>query len=531
MQTHQPIAVDRPVELNHYLSTNDVLPRSGLPTLDGYLDQLNNSMEGLENEMRKLRAILDAMEEEHRCFKLEHEICTSIKHPIRSIPPEILGQIFAFHTKNPASNRFADVARLRAVCRSWREVALTTPGLWTSLTIDIHKWCKAHAIGEMDLLKEELLPWLAILDRSHPYHLILTATITLDEQDPKPAHQEQLVHHLLGAEPKPGSITIDSAMALFSTQSFKSTCPSTTEVEITTRASYEVQEVWKLEERLFPTLVSLKICGPISFCRSPVAPSSLQTLQLQDASGGNLDLRRLLTGLPALRELNLSSSGLDNVVLNSLPLYTHHSLEILILNYEGLLYSLSGFSFPCLRLFGVSGDELQDFEETLFENVRQILARPFPNLPLLVSLRGCFIQEFLTEFIRSLPNGTHLYFDVSMITADNDEDDTDYSTDDEETSDERATIPIQWDNLQAIYCGPNTFSLWWIPTHDPGENTHPLTLYVPKGFGTLTVARRRTAELGKHGIEVQAITRNAHKAKLRSIAPHMSKYSRTWWKF
>ncbi|KAH6912395.1 hypothetical protein BKA70DRAFT_831018 [Coprinopsis sp. MPI-PUGE-AT-0042] len=155
MHNPRPKSINRPARLDPYLSINDILPHSGLPTLHGHLSQLNDNIKALEDEITKLQAILDAKKEELGWLHHERTVCNNIKHPIRSVPPEVLGQIFAFALDSPSPNRFVDVARLRAVCSPWRQVALTTPGLLTSLTIDIRKWCKARVQGE-DAINEGL---------------------------------------------------------------------------------------------------------------------------------------------------------------------------------------------------------------------------------------------------------------------------------------------------------------------------------------------------------------------------------------
>ncbi|KAH6912397.1 hypothetical protein BKA70DRAFT_1098750, partial [Coprinopsis sp. MPI-PUGE-AT-0042] len=94
-------------------------------------------MKNLEGEIEELQATLDAKRQQHNCFEQEHNLGARIKHPVRVLPPEVLGHIFAFAVGDPPFNRFIDVARLRAVCSSWRGVALTTPGLWTSLTVNV----------------------------------------------------------------------------------------------------------------------------------------------------------------------------------------------------------------------------------------------------------------------------------------------------------------------------------------------------------------------------------------------------------
>ncbi|KAH6883661.1 hypothetical protein BKA70DRAFT_1471176 [Coprinopsis sp. MPI-PUGE-AT-0042] len=307
METANPNSGYRPVRLASYFSTNNVLSSTGIPTLGHYLFQLKGYMKGIENEISDLQAVIDAKKEEHERFEEEHGITASLRHPIRSVPPEVLGNIFAFAVGESPFNGF--VARLRAVCSRWGEVALTTPGLWTRLSINVDKWSKVRVVGDLDKvagqIKQELSLWLAILHRSKPYRLVLAAEAEDPRLDgPSLDYQERLVHYLLGAEPKPGFVIIESAVALLSVIHFPSACPSVTEMKITEEAN-DKQEGWKLEEQIFPNLTFVLFCGSIAYCYSQFALSFLQSLYLDITDGQPHDLKRILANLPALRELNI----------------------------------------------------------------------------------------------------------------------------------------------------------------------------------------------------------------------------------
>ncbi|KAH6883662.1 hypothetical protein BKA70DRAFT_1575454 [Coprinopsis sp. MPI-PUGE-AT-0042] len=544
MKITNAISDNRPPKLAPYLSTNHALPPTEIPILDSYIVQLKDGMKNLERDISELQAILDVKKKEYRGLEQEYGISTGILHPIRRIPPEIMGHIFAFAVNQPPFNRFIDIARLRAVCSSWRDVALTTPGLWTSLTIDVDKWCKASAPHKdepdetLRQVKQELLPWLGILDRSQPYHLVLTAVEENPILDSPPVdYQEQLVHYLLGAEPKPGFITINSATALFSTTLFPSACPTVTEVELTEKANGD-QEGWKFEGHVFPSLTSFIFCGSIAYCEAQFAPSFLRTLHLKEVDGDPHDLRRILASFPSLQELNISwkeDEQIGDMFHADTQLYTHHSLETLILSEEGLIFPLFGFSFPCLRFLGVRGHGLMVPDHELVENdlLKRILARSPSEPPLLVSLRGLFFKGLLSWFIESLPPSTRLHLNVSGVMS---EDNSDRDDSGDDTEDERRTyaprtaIPAQWNNLEAVYCGRHTVGLWWISDKAPGENVHPLKIYLPQGYEALPAARHRRDVLQSYGLELEVLSKEAHKEKLRSMAPQFSKYSKKWWR-
>ncbi|KAF6745983.1 hypothetical protein DFP72DRAFT_640582 [Ephemerocybe angulata] len=83
--------------------------------LCGQISELQSQLERLQQQMQRHTAILS---------------------PIRRVPPEILGRIFAF----ASPGRLDDVGRsdllnLSLVCRGWRDASLLEHQLWSSLRI------------------------------------------------------------------------------------------------------------------------------------------------------------------------------------------------------------------------------------------------------------------------------------------------------------------------------------------------------------------------------------------------------------
>lgn len=106
--------------------------------LDEEISRLQKAMYHLQNERQKLEASLD----EYR----------SLAAPIRTIPPEILSEIFSHCLVD--NTEIVDVAKapllLTFACSRWRTVAISTPRLWSSVRV-------TRGVVSMEMLQTWLL--------------------------------------------------------------------------------------------------------------------------------------------------------------------------------------------------------------------------------------------------------------------------------------------------------------------------------------------------------------------------------------
>ncbi|KAH6883704.1 hypothetical protein BKA70DRAFT_1341905 [Coprinopsis sp. MPI-PUGE-AT-0042] len=460
--------LDRPPTLEHYLGTNDALSPSDLSALEGYLAHLSERIENLESDTGKLDDVKKAERDILRC---EYELCVNTKSYIRKIPPELLGIIFAFAVSTAPFNQFIDVAHLRGVCSSWREAALSTPGIWTDLTIDLDK-C-------------DLKPWLAILTRKPSYHLTLTMSQKMKTAGRKEqAPQMQLAQCLFSSSPQPGAITLESPHAVFGIGLLD------TSVGLA-----------------FPDLKALDV--PL------FRHTSLLTLDLRDLMGPGEHLQQLIQEFPSLRELKLSSTRYIKTGEQVPIKHTYHSLEKLILDGEDFLFAFSHTSFPSLRVLVIHGHQFTAYDdETPHVNIFAETFSRSSTQPLLVALRGGFYPEFLTRLIQSLPPNSHLLFDT-----------------DEEDEDSPCTASIASDNVEAIFCGRNAVDLSWLSCTQPARQTlsRSLPIYLPTGFEDWEAGYSRQDQLRRHGFELEPVSNESAGSILRSLAPVFSKHSAGWW--
>ncbi|KAH6883640.1 hypothetical protein BKA70DRAFT_169931 [Coprinopsis sp. MPI-PUGE-AT-0042] len=219
------IIASSPPELAPYVSSNNILPSYLSSYLDAYLLKLFQTMKRLESEITAspLEELPIFKMQDYQKVKEAYNTHVRIKAPIRRIPQDVLGVIFPYAIDIPPFNTYSDVARIRSVCSSWRHVARTTPGLWTSLTIHLDKWC-GEELDDLDSdallrhFKEALAPWTSILSKTIPYQLILTSNKRKRKSHwpvyNQISHRNLLVEYLFHSTPGPNIVTIDSWSAL-----------------------------------------------------------------------------------------------------------------------------------------------------------------------------------------------------------------------------------------------------------------------------------------------------------------------------
>jgi len=93
----------------------------------------------IEHELTDLKTRLKALRKEHKSLIRQVEICQTIITLPRRLPDDILSEIFYQSlptTHNAAMSKSVPPLIFTQICKHWREVALSTPRLWS--TIHIH---------------------------------------------------------------------------------------------------------------------------------------------------------------------------------------------------------------------------------------------------------------------------------------------------------------------------------------------------------------------------------------------------------
>jgi hypothetical protein len=500
------IAANPPPELAHYLTSNDTLPSYLSPRLHDFLQKSAQAMDRLEDEMYALEAILQSKRETYDRARHVHNAHVKIRAPIRRVPPELLGIIFTVAVNRAPFNRYIDITRLRGVCSLWRHMAFTKRGLWSTLPIDIEKWCTPDLSHRDDNIlsthfRAILHPWLSILLPAYNLEITLLRPPSSSYSVFPRKDQSVFIHHLLSSAPLPASVTFDSHVALSAALASSYAYQHIRKVELARVYLYS-SESDKLEH-VFPWLRTL-ILHSMFECRSDrFDHSRLRTLQLSEVRGIPHSFALLLKGLPRLRELRLDTRGPINALagtIDSDSIFEHPCIEVLMIRGEDILGLLGTITLPSLRFLSLRDMSLSSQPATSDYVLLRLFAKS-PPCGLTVSLTGGFSPSSLAQIARCLPPRTHLHFSA---TIDRQQDGSEFH------------LSFQTGNVQDIYCDSKTADLSWL-SGDPSRS--PVTIHVPADVVFDVLSQSRQKELEGAGYRIEMRSMGEIEAMIRLRAP------------
>lgn len=148
-----------------------MLCRHGIMT-DGEVQKLQNSIAVLEKEVELIDRKVNRLLKHREAVKAAITARYTQFAPIRSLPSEILVEIFMWvvqHDGRHAMNVFRQVQLLH-ICRKWRTILLALPLFWSTSSFSIKRPYEAEGIAELG-------KWLA---RSQPGILDLSLSLGVD---------------------------------------------------------------------------------------------------------------------------------------------------------------------------------------------------------------------------------------------------------------------------------------------------------------------------------------------------------------
>ncbi|KAJ7592583.1 hypothetical protein C8J56DRAFT_1126931 [Mycena floridula] len=137
-----------------------LLASSSLPT-EAERVYLNQLLDTSNDEISRLTAAIDTLVLQRETLKSNVTSYKAILAPIRHLPGDMLREIFIHCLPTNKAAAIATTAApllLGRICRSWREIALSTPALWASIQVQF-----SPSVDSVDVqrLCNEAKTWLA----------------------------------------------------------------------------------------------------------------------------------------------------------------------------------------------------------------------------------------------------------------------------------------------------------------------------------------------------------------------------------
>ncbi|KAJ7578077.1 hypothetical protein C8J56DRAFT_869002, partial [Mycena floridula] len=170
------------------------LLRSPLPPSDMERDQIKELLEISEGDIQRLTRSIDALLVQRKQTAQKITSYNAILSPMRGLPRDVLQEIFSHcvrsKTAMPMKTSSAPLLLCR-ICSSWREVALATSEIWSSISIVLP--FHARPTKKDRLIYENAQAWLGRSGR-HPLTISIEFKCDLfqSDQEENPLASEML---------------------------------------------------------------------------------------------------------------------------------------------------------------------------------------------------------------------------------------------------------------------------------------------------------------------------------------------------
>ncbi|KAJ3503503.1 hypothetical protein NLJ89_g8402 [Agrocybe chaxingu] len=154
--------------------------------------RLEEEKVNIRRQIKRLQKDYDALNEESSAILSKPRVAAyqALLAPMRRLPPEVLQEIFIFSipaTSYALMTRHDTPVSLTQVCQLWRQVAIATPAVWSSIHIPIHYPSERSSINAaketLELRLRVVQEWLC-RSRAH--------TLRISIFDPHPRHYNEL---------------------------------------------------------------------------------------------------------------------------------------------------------------------------------------------------------------------------------------------------------------------------------------------------------------------------------------------------
>ena len=127
--------------VDHLLNTNSIPSQEQRNNLQKFILQLDETIlntdediSGINEQILAMQAKILVLQTRRTQLSQQRRCYSSLLSPVRCLPIEIFGKIFVYATHDCPKH----VLNLSAVCQLWRDAALRTPMLWSTLELGHH---------------------------------------------------------------------------------------------------------------------------------------------------------------------------------------------------------------------------------------------------------------------------------------------------------------------------------------------------------------------------------------------------------
>ena len=139
--TEVPTELEMPFNVNYLLNTNSTPSQEQQKDLQDFILQLDEAILntdedilGINEQILALQAKILVLQTRRTRLVQQRRCYSSLLSPVRCLPVEIFGKIFVYATRD----RPRHALNISAVCQLWRDAAISTPILWSTLQLGHH---------------------------------------------------------------------------------------------------------------------------------------------------------------------------------------------------------------------------------------------------------------------------------------------------------------------------------------------------------------------------------------------------------
>ena len=125
------VPIEMAFHVDHLLNTNSTPSQVERNILQNFILQLDEDISHINEKILAMQSKILVLQTSRSQLLQQRKYYSRLLSPLRNLPIEIFGEIFMYATHDSPRH----VLNLSAVCQLWRDAALRTPALWSTLEL------------------------------------------------------------------------------------------------------------------------------------------------------------------------------------------------------------------------------------------------------------------------------------------------------------------------------------------------------------------------------------------------------------